>query len=464
MSTLEQLVARLRPPSSPEDRTFAARMLAEHPALEPWCAEPLIAALSDDASTYQEWSDWDGTVTGGSSQFARDSARAALLRLGVNAIEALAKHPAQRGLLAEIVAAASPDALVTLSRERLDSLPALVVGTSSEKNALKALGWRDAEGSTEAQRLIARLGHQTDSVVADACVALARLPGTREISDAIFTRLARRLSDDAVADRSEAVLEGLAPHAGDAAIAAFLAGRLGDDPKFHVLRAVLAWGPRARGSSKALMALLLRKLRGSNVVMEATLPAMIVAAALGPPTRADDVRVTTFLTVREKQRGVEQPPPDVLDALVKACDGSQHLAPFVIDGLTKSLVEGPNEARVDALPRLLALKQAAEPAGDALLVALEALIAANWTMAVSSACWTLAHAGAANQRALPKFISMLDGPHAFSAMHGLHGMSADAASAIPAVEAVLARAQNKPDRETAERLLRRIKHLAKVAP
>lgn len=36
MSTLEQLVARLRPPSSPEDRTFAARMLSEHAALEPW--------------------------------------------------------------------------------------------------------------------------------------------------------------------------------------------------------------------------------------------------------------------------------------------------------------------------------------------------------------------------------------------------------------------------------------------
>lgn len=458
MSTIDGLLAQLRPQSKPEDRTYAARMLSQQSSLPATAAAPLVETLSDDASWYEEWTDWDGTVTGGTAYFARDYARAALLTLGAPALEVLRHHPAHRALLAEIVAAASPEALGALSPDTLAALPSLVMGTPSEKAALQALRWRDANGASETERLMGRLAHESDAVVAEACLALARQLPSTAISDAVFSRLCRPLP------AAEGVLEALAPRASDAALTRFLSARVGpkDDPPFQVLRAVLAWGPRARPAAEALVTLLLRKLRSSNVVMDATLPAMVVAATLGPPTNADDVRVRTFLTAREKIRGVEQPPPEALELLVKASGGGAHVAPLVLDELTKKLIDGPNEARVDAVARLFALRQAAEPAGDALLVALDALIAANWTMAVSSACWTLAHAGAANQRALPKFIAMLEGPHAFSAMHGLHGMSEDAAEAIPAVEALLARTQSNVDRETANRLLKRIRHLARA--
>jgi hypothetical protein len=198
------------------------------------------------------------------------------------------------------------------------------------------------------------------------------------------------------------------------------------------------------------------------VASNATLPAMVVAQVCGPPTSADDVRVTEFLTVTKTLRGVLQPPPtEVLDALVKSCGGGQHLAAFVLDELAKRLIDGPDQARRDAVRRLLALREAAEPAGDALLVALDTFVAMKAASSVQETCWALALAGAARQRALPRFVALLDGEFASAAMHGLDGMAEEAAEAIPSLEAFLSRGPGAIERQTAERLLKRIRHLTR---
>ena len=125
-------------------RVDAARWLADCAELPPHAAAARVKTLSDDASSSVEHSDWDGTVLGGSTYFARDYARTALRKLGGPAIEALLAASGHEAVLVEVVIDAGPERLARLAPEVRDRVRQRLAGHWDAERVGWALEWAEA--------------------------------------------------------------------------------------------------------------------------------------------------------------------------------------------------------------------------------------------------------------------------------------------------------------------------------
>lgn len=445
---VERWLAELGDPN-PETRVDAAKWLAckELPAE---AAALLVKTLSDDASYSVEHSDWDGTVVGGSTFYARDHAAAALKKLGGPAIEALLAVEGHQSLLVEVVIAAGPDRLAKLSAELRDGVRLRLQGHWSAERAGWALEWAETAPGDEA---IVR-AHPDLHAVVEACERLAAKPdATRAV--VALERFGREDLPREWDERVGKALAKLAPLADDETVTRFVV-QIAERADFYVMTVVCSLGARVAAAGPRLLERMLSG-RSEAVVARA------VGLVLGAPRSADDARVKRFLSVREKVRGVMEPPHEELGTLILSCAGEANLAPWVLEPLIAQLKEPEFERRVDAAKRLRALRKHAALAGEALEAALREEIRgprAKWT-GTSELAWSLSLMGDAAEKAVPLFIEMLEKPDTASAgLHALNGQSELFAAAIPALEAHLERSEDKY-REDIERTLKRVRYLSK---
>lgn len=447
---VERWLSELASPNE-ETRVEAARWLADVAELPPHAAPLLARTLSDGASISVEHSDWDGTVVGGTTFFARDHAATALKKLGEPAIEALLAVDGHESLLVEVVVAAGPDRLARLPAELRDRVRQRLQGHWSADRAGWALEWAETAPGDEA---IVR-AHPDLHAVVEACERLAAKPdATRAV--VALERFGRENLPREWDERVGKALAKLAPLADDEALTRF-AVQVAARADFYVMTVVCNLGSRVAGAGPKLLERMLGAGNDQGVVARA------VGLVLGAPRSADDARVARFLTVQEKVRGVMEPPHQVLDTLILSCGGGENLAPWVLAPLIARLKEPDFDRRVDASKRLRALRKHAAPAGAALEAALREEIRgprAKWR-GTSDLAWSLSLAGEAAARAVPLFIEMLELPEAASAgLHALNGQSELFAEAIPALEKYLARATDTSLRDEIERTLKRVRYLS----
>ncbi|HEY1811497.1 MAG TPA: hypothetical protein VGG74_04025 [Kofleriaceae bacterium] len=191
--------------TAPSERLDAATRLRDESPPFADALSALVAHLDDTGQVDEDWTDWDGSVIGGTTYRVADRVIEALVRLGTPAFLAVLAA-VERGkpatALRQLVAILPMDALVNagpdaVARTRhateLDAT-SNTVGTSPLEAAARALAWADRELSSAedridvlAQRLLFT-GGKTDTLAAEELGKVAA-PGNQRTA----TLLARAL-------------------------------------------------------------------------------------------------------------------------------------------------------------------------------------------------------------------------------------------------------------------------------